>query len=91
MSNTQKIPDEENNKAWKSFLNDFATLIEGYPKVETIKQNLSKLRESASLSDRLTYHQKDAIRARCDNYLSNQYGEQRKSNDSRSDYQKKLN
>lgn len=72
-------------------LDEFDEIIEGYPAIEKVKDKLEDLKEAVKLEYKMTGHQKESIRARCDNYLSNQYGDQRKTGDSRSDYQKKLN
>ena len=72
-------------------LDEFDEIIEGYPLIENVKGKLEGLKEKVKHRDQLTDHQRSAVSARCDNYLSNQYGDQRKTGDSRSDYQKKLN
>lgn len=77
--------------SFQILLNGFHKTIENYPPIENVRTDLEELKEAANLNNELTARQKDAIRDRCNNYLSNQYGEQRKSNDARSDYQKKLN
>jgi len=77
--------------AFGILLDKFDAAIDGYPKEEKVKPFFMEIKESVSSSVELTEHQKSAIMARCNNYLSNQYGDQRKGNDTRSDYQKKLN
>lgn len=77
--------------SFQILLNGFHETIKDYPEIEKVKKELEELKSAATLDNELTYHQKDAIRERCNNYLKGQYGDQRKGQDSRSDYQKKLN
>lgn len=77
--------------AFGILLDQFDTIINGYPAPEKVKVPLTELKNKSFLDVNLTFHQRDAIRARCNNYILNQYGDQRKGNDTRSDYQKKLN
>lgn len=73
---------------FSTMLNTFNEIIKGYPQVEKIKTTLLKLKEEAGLSNELTFHQKDSIIARCQNYLKNDYGNQRKNDHAQSDYDK---
>lgn len=77
--------------SFQILLNAFHKAITDYPPIENIRKELEEIKEAASLDGKLTDHQKSAIRARCDNYMNNQYGDQRKTSDNRSEYQKKLN
>lgn len=71
--------------SFQLFINEFHKVIDGYPEIEKITSKLNELKEKATLSE-LTYHQKDAILARCKNYLKGEYGEQVKRTNNRSDY-----
>ena len=83
---TKKMQDD-----FGILLDEFDGIIEGYPPIENVKDKLGDLKEKVKHKGQLTDHQRAAVRARCDNYLNNQYGDQRKTGDTRSDYQKKLN
>jgi hypothetical protein len=72
------------------FLDKFHKIISGYPAVEKVKSSLEELKSDALLDNELTGHQKNAIMERCANYLHNNYGEQIKRTDTRSDYSKGL-
>jgi hypothetical protein len=71
-------------------LNSFSKIIEDYPEIEKVRADLEELKLSANNDNEMTYRQKDAIIGRSDNYLKDQYGEQNKRIDSRSDYSKGL-
>ena len=83
---TKRIQDD-----FGILLDEFDEIIEGYPSIESVKSKLEDLKEAVKIEYKMTDHQKQAIRARCNNYLNNKYGDQRKTGDSRSEYQKKLN
>jgi hypothetical protein len=51
---------------------------------------LEELKSDAVLDNELTGHQKSALMERFENYLRNNYGEQVKRTDTRSDYSKGL-
>lgn len=62
------------------FQDEFQVLLDGFkeaikdePSTEKVKPTLEKLKEGAKLSATLTLAQKDAILARCDNYLAGTY------------------
>lgn len=69
-------------------LKGFYSIIENYPSIESVKEDLLELKEAAKIDAELTEHQKVAVISRCNNYLNNDYGDQRKSNDTRSSYLK---
>lgn len=71
-------------------LRGFDEIIIGYPPIEKVKNSLNELIEGATLDNELTFWQKDAVIARCKNYLQGEYGEQVKKTDLRSDYSKGL-
>ena len=66
-------------------LDEFYKIIDGYPEKEKVTQQINDLNGKATLAE-LTYHQKDAILARCKNYLKGEYGDQVKRTNNRSDY-----
>jgi hypothetical protein len=55
-------------------LNGFHGAITCSPTPEKVKTELEELMEAATLDNELTFWQKDAIIARCKNYLSGNYG-----------------
>lgn len=55
-------------------LREFNSLIVTTPAVEKVKNKLLDLKRRAELSVELNYRQKDAIIARCDNYINGTYG-----------------
>ncbi len=55
-------------------LKDFHRIIENEPPAEKVKKELISLREKASKDAGLNIRQKDAIIARCDNYMKGEYG-----------------
>jgi hypothetical protein len=57
-----------------TLLRSFNSLVSGMPSVEKIKKELLRLKEQADKSVELNYRQKDAIIARCDNYINGTYG-----------------
>lgn len=63
-----------NTGAWGEFLGIFKTLIDSNPPPESIRTELEALIVAAGHSSELTYRQKDAIQARCENYLKGDYG-----------------
>lgn len=52
----------------------FNKLIELNPSAESIKKELLDLKSEAEKSSELNIRQKDAIIAKCDNYLNGNYG-----------------
>lgn len=71
-------------------LNSFSKIIDGYPAIEKVKEDLEELKLSAINDNEMTYRQKDAIQGRADNYLKGQYGDQIKRENNRSDYSMSL-
>ena len=71
-------------------LNSFSKIIEGYPEIEKIREDLEELKLSSTNDNEMTYRQKDAIQVRIENYIKGEYGEQVKRVDTRSEYSKKL-
>lgn len=67
----EKFTEAENSVEWKKLLDSFHSIIE--PKGDK-KEVLLKLKEQATQNPFLTERQMDAIRARCDNFLNDTYG-----------------
>lgn len=61
---------------WGELLTAFKTLTDKNPPPESIRGALEAIKLKAENADKkeLSYRQKDAIMARCDNYLSGEYG-----------------
>ena len=55
-------------------LREFNALVKEKPPVEKIKKELLKIKAKAEKSAELNYRQKDAVIARCDNYINSEYG-----------------
>lgn len=72
--NEPKIKDAEFIAEWRSMLNTFAGIIDKKPAPEKVKEELEELMEAAKLTIYLTGAQKDAIVARCRNYINGNYG-----------------
>jgi len=70
----KRITDTEIIAEWRSMLNVFAETIKGNPPVEDVKEDLEQLMEEAKNTFLLTGAQKDAIVARCRNYINGTYG-----------------
>lgn len=68
------VDDTECIAEWRRLLKAFKIIIEGSPNPESVKKELEDLKEAAKISLHLTFHQKDAIIARCDNYMNGEYG-----------------
>ena len=76
MSTTQTkdpFPAEIVNLNFQKLLDKFHALIKDEPSVSKVKEDLDKLKEEA-VNAFLTFNQKDAIIARCDNYINGVYG-----------------
>ena len=69
-----QFSDAEIIAEWRSMLSAFETIIEKKPSPEKAKDSLMSLSEAATLSARLTGHQKDGIVTRCRNYMNGSYG-----------------
>lgn len=65
----------------------FKDIISGYPEISKVSDKLNKLKDKATLSNELTFWQKDSIISRCNNYLKGEYGDQVKKTEL-SDYHK---
>lgn len=57
-------------------LRGFDEIIKDYPPIPKVENALNDLIEGAKLDNDLTFWQKDAIIARCKNYLHGEYGDQ---------------
>lgn len=68
-------------------LRGFDEIIKGYPPIDKVKESLNELVDSATLDNELTFWQKEAVIARCKNYLKVEYGSQVQKEDL-SDYNK---
>jgi hypothetical protein len=55
-------------------LSEFNALIHEAPSKEKIKNELMKISDAAAINSGLNSNQKDAIMARCRNYLNGTYG-----------------
>lgn len=71
-------------------LRGFDEIITDYPPIPKVEKSLTDLIEGATLDNDLSFWQKDAVIARCKNYLKGEYGDQVKKDDYRSDYSKGL-
>lgn len=71
---TPKIKDAQFIAEWRSMLNMFAETVKNNPPVEKVRKDLEELMEAAKLTIYLTGAQKDAIVARCRNYINGSYG-----------------
>ncbi len=76
-----ELPEQENNdseniQVWKELLREFNIIADKGedPNNEKVKNKLFDIRERASNSPTLEIRQKDAIIARCDNYVKGTYG-----------------
>lgn len=69
-----KIKDVEYIAEWRSMLDTFSETIKGNPSVDKVKGDLMSLIEVASNTTYLKMAQKDAIIARCRNYINGSYG-----------------
>lgn len=68
-----KYPEEVVNPNFQKLLNSFHKIIEDSPKPEKVKEKLEALKmETTTIF--ITGHQRDAIHARCNNYLNGTYG-----------------
>lgn len=74
----KKISDEECIAMWRALLQTFHELIKGNPKPEDIQDKLEELKKAARIAKELTPRQTEAIVARCNNYLSGEYGNTKK-------------
>lgn len=54
-------------------LKEFEALIDNTPEASTVKNQLEKLSASAESSNELNIRQKEAIMARCKNYINGEY------------------
>lgn len=70
----KRITDADILAEWRSMLNTFAETIKGNPPVEDVKEDLEELMDMAKNTFLLTGPQKDAICARCRNYINGVYG-----------------
>lgn len=59
---------------FSSFLEVFHSIIEKNPDPSKVKKELADLKEMAKNTPELNARQTEAILARCDNYLSGEYG-----------------
>lgn len=69
-----KIKDVEYIAEWRSMLNIFSETVEGNPPVSEVKEDLLAIMEAAKNTFYLTGAQRDAICARCRNYINGVYG-----------------
>jgi hypothetical protein len=60
--------------SFQILLNGFKDAIKDNPPAQQVEEELKSMIEVASLDNELTFWQKDAIIARCKNYLSGNYG-----------------
>lgn len=74
MEGTKVITDEMRITKWRAMLGTFEKIIKGFPSVQSVKEDLEALSESAKNTNLLTGAQKDAIVARCRNYINGTYG-----------------
>ena len=76
-----KIKDAQYLAEWRSMLDTFAGMIDKNPPVEKVKDDLLELMEAAKNTFYLTGAQKDAICARCRNYINGVYGKNKQKDD----------
>jgi len=68
------ITDEMRNGKWDSMLRVFNGIIKDCPSVESVKDKLLTLAESAKNTQILTPRQAEGIYDRCMNYINGKYG-----------------
>lgn len=59
---------------FSAMLKTFHTIIAGEPAAEKVKAKLTSLKQEASINNELNIRQKEAVIARCDNYINGDYG-----------------
>lgn len=69
-----KTVKEDGGVKFKLMLREFEAIIDKWPPVEKVKQQLLDLAESTTLTNVLTARQSDAIHGRCTNYINGTYG-----------------
>lgn len=77
----KSVSDEQCIAKWKAMLEMFEKIIKGDPPVEKVKDKLLELRAAVINSNLLTERQKEALMARCDNYVTGNYGKDAKKKD----------
>jgi hypothetical protein len=60
--------------SWRELISEFNKLIDNSPSPDKIKNELLEIKNKAKINGNLTYHQVQALTARCDNYLKGEYG-----------------
>lgn len=68
-----KYPENIVNPNFQKLLNNFHAIVEDNPKPEKVKEKLEALKLDATAAF-ITGHQRDAIHARCNNYINGTYG-----------------
>lgn len=71
---------------WRQMLKAFELIIKGNKSPEKVKPELDALKEAVKVSTHLTFHQVSAIQARCDNYMSGDYGNTKTAENLTSNY-----
>jgi len=66
--------EQQINSEWHNLLGQFHKIITGNPAPEKVKEKLLDLKSCAENSALINIRQKEAIVARCVNYINGEYG-----------------